>query len=108
MSAWRKKLEASINSTLKDDSPVVYFIQSTTGGLIKIGYSNSIRRRIKELQNTSPVKLRVLATIPGSLEKETELHHRFRGGRKHGEWFNPSQELLQFIINILSGDEDFD
>jgi len=104
MSEWRKRLESSNDYTTLLDNPKVYFIQSINGGLIKIGYSSHINRRLREIQRTSPVKLRVLATISGRADIETEIHHKFRDERKHGEWFNPSQELLQYIINILLGD----
>lgn len=72
-----------------------YFIQSIIGGRIKIGKSVDTARRLQELQSCSPVHLRVLATIEG--DHELEMHQAFRGARSYGEWFNPTQELIDFI-----------
>lgn len=82
------------------DINVVYFIQSIEGnGLIKIGFSNNPLRRLKEIQRHSPIELRIVAMVNGNRELEAELHNRFSKYRKYGEWFEPSQEILQFIIN---------
>ena len=79
---------------------VVYFIQSVKGkGYIKIGFSNNPKRRLREIQRYSPIELRIIAMIKGGREKEAELHRRFSKYRRYGEWFEPSQEILQFIIN---------
>jgi len=75
----------------------VYFIQSIGGGPIKIGHSDSPIKRLATLQTSHYEKLTILATVDGGLTTETKLHERFSKDRLHGEWFTPSEELMQYI-----------
>lgn len=75
----------------------VYFMQGVDGGFIKIGYSFNVAYRLKQLQCISPVQIKVLATIEGEKEFESFLHKEFAGCRHHGEWFHPTQSLMDFI-----------
>ena len=76
----------------------IYFIQFGDGGPIKIGITNSVERRLKNLQSASPIKLNLLGTIKnGGTQLEEKLHIRFNRSRINGEWFNPSKSLIKFI-----------
>jgi excisionase family DNA binding protein len=76
----------------------VYFVQPESGGLIKIGSSNDIGRRISEHQEGCPERLVILAAIKGADRMvEYDLHSQFHLDRVQGEWFDPSPELLAFI-----------
>src|SRR4051794_40462184 len=76
---------------------MIYFIQAETG-LIKIGFTDgNPAKRLAQLQVGSPVSLKLLKTTPGSAYDEAALHWRFREGRSHGEWFQPTPQLLEFI-----------
>jgi hypothetical protein len=78
---------------------MIYFIQDETVCLIKIGYtSDDAANRLKFLQTGSPVGLRLLATIPGELSDERQLHARFAAHRERGEWFRPVPELVSLLI----------
>jgi|SRR5579859_1366545 len=77
--------------------PVVYFVQSVIGGPIKIGKSVDPMARLIQLQSGSPFQLRLLATTAKDIE--LELHERFAADRLHGEWFHPSQELRDYIVD---------
>lgn len=89
--------------------PIIYFIQAGKDGLIKIGYTSNLKKRISTLQVSSPQKLRVrktiinqevaLAAVPERVIRITEhnLHKRFKKYNAHGEWFYPSPEILHFI-----------
>ena len=79
----------------------VYFIQSERGGLIKIGFAQSPKARLRDLQIGCPVRLRILATVPGGCAEENALHFRFERARAHGEWFKPVQELLDHIRELM-------
>ncbi len=74
---------------------MIYFISG--GGLIKIGVTTNLPNRVVELQIGSPVLLTVLATIPGDAATEHKLHTKFSKHRNHGEWFNASPEIYQYI-----------
>lgn len=76
----------------------VYFIQPVAGGLIKIGIASNVTARLSGLQTGSPVELRVIGVIRGvDQTAEAGLHLRFAASRKHGEWFEPTPELLAYI-----------
>jgi len=75
----------------------VYFIQGVAGGLIKIGWATKPEVRLAGMQSHCPVRLRILLTIHGTGKDERELHKRFAGARRHGEWFEPVEELLGCI-----------
>lgn len=73
----------------------IYFIQDVNGGPIKIGYSTNVKERIDSLNY--PGTLRVLALIDGDMAYEKQLHTRFAAYRHKREWFEPADELLEFI-----------
>lgn len=75
----------------------VYFIEATTSGLIKIGSASNPVGRLAALQTGSPERLRLLGTEPGGAARERELHSIFAADRSHGEWFHPSEALLNLI-----------
>lgn len=80
------------------DTRYVYFIQSTHGGLIKIGVAEDIDVRLAAMQRMCPVPLRVLGQVPdGGQEHEQRLHAHFAAARRHGEWFEPVPELTDYI-----------
>lgn len=93
----------------------VYMMQSSDNGLIKIGITQS-EQRLRSLQSQSPSTLRCLAFLhipygPGRLKATTHrdiewlAHRRFAHDRVRGEWFRPSQELLDFC-HLASVDRD--
>lgn len=83
---------------LDQDTRSVYFIQAVSGGLIKIGVATDPVARLAEIQRMCPIPLRVLAVLPKVGQPgEAALHRRFAGARRHGEWFEPTPELLREV-----------
>jgi hypothetical protein len=85
----------------------VYFLQPPAGGPIKIGYTINLRMRLESLSAGQVDGLVVLATIPGNRLAEKEIHNRFAASRKYGargvtvgEWFEPTQDLVDYIRSI--------
>ncbi len=79
----------------------VYFIQSVIGGPIKIGISVSISSRIETIQMMCPFILKIIGTIKGvGVETERILHEKFFKSRLHGEWFEPTKELLDYVSSL--------
>jgi len=76
---------------------MIYFIRPKVGGAIKIGTSIRLSQRIRQLQAEFG-ELEVLAVTDGSYDEESILHQRFAHLRHHGEWFEPGDDLLAFII----------
>lgn len=80
----------------------VYFIESETTGLIKIGRSVNPSSRFNAIRTMSPDKLVLLGSVPETVCSEAELHKRFAKHRKHGEWFEASPEIRELIEETLS------
>jgi len=70
-----------------------YFIQAVSGGAIKIGRTNDLDRRLRELQTSHHEKLKVLKYITFDSEDEVRrfeslMHERYTSHRLQGEWFD--------------------
>jgi len=80
----------------------VYFLQVVPNGPIKIGSTTGdIEDRIVALQTGCPWKIKPLGFIEGEARHEFWLHRRFEKHRLEGEWFEPVDELLAAIAEIL-------
>ena len=89
------------------DNNSVYFIQADIGGPIKIGHAACISARMDTFQAGCPFKLVLLGHIPSGGQKlELRLHDKFDHFRLHGEWFEPDQDLLDFIRTEAQHDGD--
>lgn len=75
----------------------VYFIQSESTGLIKIGRALNVLSRFTQLQTGSADILRLLGCMQAPPDLELELHAQFAAWRRHGEWFEPAKPLLRYI-----------
>lgn len=83
----------------------VYFF--TDGEYIKIGFTTeSIDRRLQRLSTGTPKKLYCLGYFSGKMSDETMVHKKFCEARlrSDGEWFEPVQELLDYINGISEQD----
>lgn len=74
---------------------VTYVVRLGESGPIKIGKAIDVDARIAKLQTGCPEKLHVIKVIGKNIE--AELHRRFADYRKHGEWFDPAPELVDFF-----------
>jgi hypothetical protein len=77
----------------------VYFFQAPCG-LIKIGRAINPEKRLKDLSSMCPVPLRVLGAfrVADAPAEEHGMHLRFHSYRSHGEWFLPTQEIMEHIV----------
>lgn len=69
---------------------MIYFIQDSETGHIKIGHAADPERRLKQLQTGCPGKLILLCTVSGSKDDEAKIHKKFAHHRLRGEWFRGS------------------
>jgi len=76
---------------------VIYFAQSRTTRLIKIGTTECLRTRLPELRQQADGEVDVLGVTDGSFAEETSLHQHFQHLHVKGEWFRPEAELRDFI-----------
>lgn len=79
---------------------MIYFIRSEMkGGAIKIGTSQAVEARINTQRERYP-DIEVLGIHEGGRDVEQKLHERFAAHRRPGrnsEWFEPVDELYQYI-----------
>lgn len=80
----------------------VYFIESESAGLIKIGRSVNPVGRFNAIRTMSPDKLVLLGSAPETVCSESELHKKFAKHRRHGEWFEDVPEIRDLIAETLS------
>jgi len=80
---------------------IVYFIQASADGPIKIGSSKNVRKRLREMQTSSSKKLNLIVGESGGKERESALHAIFHEDRIRGEWFKRSIPLLNYILELL-------
>ncbi len=77
----------------------VYLIGSAGGGLVKIGQTSDVRRRLGEIQRMSPVLVEVLWQSTGDAALEKKLHRAFARLRVHGEWFDFGDSDPVSVVN---------
>ena len=84
----------------------VYFIKDTVRGLVKIGISWDVDKRLKSFFTVNPeAKYEILKMIPFSnrtaaFNKEKELHKLFHKSHFKREWFYHSEELSAFLVHL--------
>jgi len=78
----------------------IYFVGNRDLGIVKIGYTTKLKRRMASLRTGSPVPIKLFAVIFADASLETRLHEHFKSSRKHGEWFTISADLEHCIDDI--------
>lgn len=98
-------------------SSIVYFIRNKYTGLLKIGKTNDLQRRISEIENcfnflgldTNELVVEAISYCPYGMNNgkvETYYHKLFKEKRKNGEWFDVSYDELMnslYIDYIING-----
>lgn len=100
----RDSLIHSIEWAQKCSIAWIYFIGNREAKTVKIGKSRSLMRRLKSLQNSSPVDLKLYAAVLAEEDVEKLLHKYLHKSRKHGEWFNWTGEIESIIRTVAAGD----
>lgn len=101
LSEAEKRLLVAAEDVTIGRGELVYFIQAERSGRIKIGTTRNLDQRIRVLQASSPVPLRVIGFVRGGKHMERMLHMAFaplRWGRS--EWFEPGERLLSYIREL--------
>lgn len=81
----------------------VYFLRAAESGRIKIGKTVNVQKRLASLRGASSGALELLGYVAESAGcTERDLHARFSESRTHGEWFEPTDELLAFIREAVT------
>jgi predicted GIY-YIG superfamily endonuclease len=75
---------------------VVYIAQAASG-LVKIGFTSDLHRRLTELRADAGCAVEYLITAPGNKRLEMLLHSQFADARERGEWFRCEGNLAHII-----------
>lgn len=76
----------------------VYFAQC--GDRLKIGWSQNIKQRLRELRTGAPQGLRLLAVAEGGMHEERAFHRKLARWRQQGEWFELAPEVVAVIREL--------
>ena len=87
----------------------MYFIRAANG-LTKIGITKNLYTRLGALDVSSPIELSLVyfAITPTASQTEKKLHEKFSTKRVKGEWFNLSNEDMQWIKELYDTQEEAD
>jgi len=77
----------------------IYFAEREADGLIKIGFSKDVDRRLRELEVSENSKMLLINQINGNFVVEKLVHAHFDKDRVYGEWFRFSKEMLSFTVD---------
>jgi hypothetical protein len=75
----------------------IYFVQVPIAGPIKIGFSSTLKARIRALDAAVPWGIKLCYDMPGDVEEEQRIHTMFEKARIRGEWFSASERLCDWI-----------
>lgn len=87
---------------------VVYVLRAVGSGHFKIGFSQSadgIRRRIESLRTGCPFPIELVAHRSGTSGDEYAAHVALAKWRSHGEWFEPSPAVLQWVADYSTNSD---
>lgn len=83
-------------------SRYIYVIEAQGLGRVKIGRTDDLQSRYRDLSCASPVALRVMLVLrAGDGVSERGLHRRFAAHRLHGEWFDYARPIQHFVAACL-------
>lgn len=96
---WKQSLlDITKDTPLKSVKPkpiITYIIKQVDANKIKIGKSNRIEKRLKDITYNCGSPIQVLLLIPYDIEQE--LHLRFATLRYVGEWFIDNGDIQEWI-----------
>lgn len=85
------------------NEPEYVYVISDGYQSVKIGRSVNPGQRLKSLQTSNPLPLKLLGYCPNvSPLEEKELHKRLRKSKIQGEWFKLTPEVIEVITEIKS------
>jgi len=76
--------------------------------LYKIGRTNDVRRRMRELAKRGETGLRIVHTLQAQdmIQMEAYLHQRFASKRVTGEWYALAGEDVEYIKSLPNASEE--
>jgi hypothetical protein len=74
---------------------MIYFVKCASR--VKIGFSEKPKLRVVKIATDSPFPCRIMGVMEGTLLDEADIHRKFSHLRTRGEWFELSEDLIEFI-----------
>jgi hypothetical protein len=74
---------------------MIYFLRA--GPFVKIGYTDSLRTRLNDLQVGCPYRQELVATMPGPPATEAALHDLADNHAYRAEWFHYRGDLKRWL-----------
>lgn len=81
---------------------MIYFARVESNGLIKIGCSTDIERRLYQLERLYDCPVSLIGSCQGSYTAERTIHKMFSAEAVGKELFTESEKLTQFIGDLNS------
>lgn len=78
----------------------IYVLRSDN--LVKIGFTDNLRKRVREIIGAVPVPVEFVGHMPGDRDVEAHLHERFAATRFSGEWFVETPAMRAVFDTILT------
>lgn len=99
--------QTAVTRTLGGSRPpavrgTIYFLQCEATGLVKIGFSEKARARLRSIRRQSSTSIKTLLLVDAGEAEEAELHRRFSADRHHNEWFRMTPALAAEIERLRS------
>jgi T5orf172 domain len=93
----------SAESKFRDLLTWIYFVQCKSDpSHIKIGITGNLKGRFQALNHSSPQPLKLLGAIRALDFFEVAIHELFADENRHGEWFYPSERLVNFAATLIA------
>ena len=89
-------------SRIEEANKCVYLVGCVWNNAMKIGFTNSLDRRMRQLQIKAFFPLELLANIQGTSYLKEQLHREFSHLHISNGWFKWSEEILQKFENLQS------
>lgn len=81
----------------------IYVLHDRAGARIKIGWTGGqITTRKQAIENAAGVRLQLVARFPGGRSVEQDLHARFDDARLRGEWFAVTDDIHEWLTELVS------
>lgn len=74
-----------------EEQGFIYFVGLRRA--FKVGWARDVSKRMKQLQTSSPHKLTLIYSLPGTRREEAMLHSFFVAHRLRGEWFKRHHDM---------------
>lgn len=80
----------------------VYFLLGRRAKFVKIGCSDNVKRRVKQIARSNPIGKvgRLLGCIEGDFSVEQRLHETFAQYHERGDWFRYCGSLRRMLDRI--------